>query len=143
MGHSEGNFLDSPSRRIYSHSHTYLVLKISPILEALWSFRPQTFFASQQSTKEPTMSRLKLLSLTLILLVLAGCQVDPNKTPPASSNASNASSDGKIAITTSSEEARKEFLAGRDLTEKLRLTDSIQHFDKAIALDPNFALAHL
>jgi len=89
------------------------------------------------------MSRLKLLSLTLILLVLAGCQVDPNKTPPASSNASNASSDGKIAITTASEEARKEFLAGRDLTEKLRLTDSIQHFDKAIALDPNFALAHL
>lgn len=51
--------------------------------------------------------------------------------------------EGKIAVTTSSEEARKEFLAGRDLAEKLRITDSIAHFDKAIALDPNFALAEL
>lgn len=85
------------------------------------------------------MSRLTLLCLVLVLLVFAGCQVEPNKTAPASSN----TSDGKIAITTASEEARKEFLAGRDLAEKLRLTDSIQHFDKALALDPNFALAHL
>src|SRR6185369_17039991 len=29
------------------------------------------------------------------------------------------------------------------LQEKLRITDSIAHFDKAISLDPNFALAHL
>src|SRR6185295_3936864 len=50
---------------------------------------------------------------------------------------------GKIAVTTSSEEARKEFLAGRDLSEKLRITDSIAHFDKAISLDPNFALSEL
>jgi tetratricopeptide (TPR) repeat protein len=91
--------------------------------------------------KEPAMPRLKLFSLILVLLALAGCQVEPNKTTPASSN--NTTSDGKIAITTASEDARKEFLAGRDLSEKLRLTDSIQHYDKAIALDPNFALAHL
>lgn len=89
------------------------------------------------------MSRLKPLSFLLILFVLGGCQVEPSKTPPASSNAANSSSDGKIAVTTTSEEARKEFLAGRDLSEKLRITDSIQHYDKAIALDPNFALAHL
>ena len=82
------------------------------------------------------MSRLKPLSLVLILLALAGCQVDPNKTSPASSSSANASSDGKIPISTKSEEARKEFLAGRDLSEKLRITDSIQHYDKAIALDP-------
>ena len=49
----------------------------------------------------------------------------------------------KLAVTTSSDEARKEYLAGRDLQEKLRITDSIQHFDKAISLDPNFALAEL
>lgn len=42
-----------------------------------------------------------------------------------------------MPVTTSSEEARKEFLAGRDLT------DLIAHYDKAIALDPNFALAEL
>ena len=80
------------------------------------------------------------LTLLIGALILSSCQpVEPNKT--ASSNASEKS--GKIAVTTSSEEARKEFLAGRDLSEKLRLTDSIQHFDKAISLDPNFALAHL
>jgi tetratricopeptide (TPR) repeat protein len=56
---------------------------------------------------------------------------------PANANA------GKLAVTTSSDEARKEYLAGRDLQEKLRITDSIQHFDKAISLDPNFALAEL
>ena len=88
------------------------------------------------------MLRLKSLSRILILLVLAGCQVEPNKTTTANSSAAP-NSDGKIAITTSSEEARKEYLAGRDLSEKLRITDSIQHYDKAIALDPNFALAHL
>src|SRR5690349_83436 len=87
------------------------------------------------------MLRLKSLSLILVLLALAGCQVEPNKTTASTGN--KASSDGKIAITTTSEEARKEFLAGRDLSEKLRITDSIQHYDKAIALDPNFALAHL
>src|SRR5215210_2755697 len=50
---------------------------------------------------------------------------------------------GKIPVTTSSEEARKEFLQGRDLAERLLAQDSIQHFDKAITLDPNFALAEL
>jgi tetratricopeptide (TPR) repeat protein len=49
----------------------------------------------------------------------------------------------KIPITTASEEARKEFLAGRDLAERLLATDSIQHFDKAISLDPKFAFAEL
>ncbi len=51
--------------------------------------------------------------------------------------------DGKIPVTTTSEEARKEFLVGRDMAENLSLTNSLEHFDKAIALDPNFALAHL
>ena len=80
------------------------------------------------------------LALLIGALIFSSCQpVEPNKT--ASPTAANTS--GKISVTTASEEARKEFLAGRDLSEKLRLTDSIQHFDKAIALDPNFALAHL
>jgi tetratricopeptide (TPR) repeat protein len=50
---------------------------------------------------------------------------------------------GKIPITTASEEARKEFLAGRDLSDRLLIQDSVQHYDKAISLDPNFALAEL
>ncbi|HKZ79468.1 MAG TPA: tetratricopeptide repeat protein [Pyrinomonadaceae bacterium] len=50
---------------------------------------------------------------------------------------------GKIPSTSASEEARKEFLWGRDLAERLLIQDSIQHFDKAISLDPTFALAEL
>ena len=52
-------------------------------------------------------------------------------------------SDGKIPITTKSEEAKKEFVQGRDLFERLQANDSLQHFDKALALDPNFAAAEL
>jgi tetratricopeptide (TPR) repeat protein len=49
----------------------------------------------------------------------------------------------KIPITTSSEEARKEFLEGRSLAEKLQATNSLQHFERAIALDSNFATAYV
>lgn len=80
--------------------------------------------------------------LLLCAIVLAGCQMEPGK-PTSSTTSESATKTGKIAITTSSEEARKEFLAGRDLSEKLKVTDSIQHFDKALSLDPNFALAEL
>src|SRR5215207_2742455 len=76
------------------------------------------------------------------LAVVACQQVEPN-TATASTTPTATANNGKIPVTTSSEEARKEFLAGRDLSEKLRLTDSISHFDKAISLDPNFALAEL
>ena len=46
-------------------------------------------------------------------------------------------------MTTSSAEARAEFLKGRDNFEKLLITDSIAHFQKAVSLDPNFAWAEL
>ena len=55
----------------------------------------------------------------------------------------NASSGAKIPITTKSEEARAEFLQGRDLSERLLGQESLQHFDKAVALDPDFAFAEL
>ena len=93
------------------------------------------------------MHRSKVLVLFLALIVasviaLSGCaNVEDGKTPVAANNPGSAS--GKIPVTTSSEEARKEFLQGRDLNEKLLIQDSIQHFDKAISLDPNFALAEL
>ena len=81
--------------------------------------------------------------LLAIILTASACQeVDTPRS--ANSSASPATSNsGKIAVTTKSEEARKEFLAGRDLADKLRITDSLEHFDKAIALDPEFALAQL
>jgi len=51
--------------------------------------------------------------------------------------------DGKIPITTPSEAAKKEYLQGRDLADNLRVTDALEHFDKALALDSTFAIAHL
>lgn len=85
------------------------------------------------------LSRSFLWVVLFSALAVLSCQ----QANTATASAPTAGNDGKIPITTSSEEARKEFLAGRDLQEKLRLTDSIAHFDKAISLDPNFALAEL
>ncbi|HEU4837285.1 MAG TPA: hypothetical protein VFS90_22835, partial [Pyrinomonadaceae bacterium] len=85
------------------------------------------------------LSRSFLWVVLFSALAVLSCQ----QANTATASAPTAGNDGKIPVTTSSEEARKEFLAGRDLQEKLRLTDSIAHFDKAISLDPNFALAEL
>jgi tetratricopeptide (TPR) repeat protein len=95
------------------------------------------------------MSRNRFTPLLLAIIVaatvaLAGCATadqSASKGPVATNTDPNAS--GKIPVTTSSEEARKEFLQGRDLNEKLLIQDSIAHFDKAISLDQNFASAEL
>jgi tetratricopeptide (TPR) repeat protein len=49
----------------------------------------------------------------------------------------------KVPLTTSSPEALELFLQGRDLVEKIRLQESREYFQKALAKDPNFAMAHL
>ena len=90
-------------------------------------------------------SILVLLSLIFAsTVVLTGCSnvAESNETKTTAENKGSAAA-GKIPITTSSEEARKAFLQGRDLNEKLLIQDSIAHFDKAISLDPNFAWAEL
>lgn len=83
-----------------------------------------------------------VLFLTIVVAlgvaVFSGCAT-VNEETPATASANN----GKIPITTASEEARKELIQGRDLAERLLIQDSIQHFDKAISLDPNFALAEM
>ena len=88
------------------------------------------------------LRHLGYAALLISALTFLACEpVGPNN---ATSRApATAAKDGKIPITTASEEARKEFVAGRNLAEKLRLTDSVPHFDKALSLDPNFALAEL
>lgn len=93
---------------------------------------------------QTTKTRISILSFAVFCLVVAlnGCaNMEAPKSPAGPAVASNDS--GKIPVTSASEEARKEFLQGRDLSEKLLIQDSIQHFDKAIALDPGFALAEL
>jgi tetratricopeptide (TPR) repeat protein len=85
---------------------------------------------------------LAIVAVVVAVAALSSCaKVEEGKV--ASNNSTASGETGKIPVTTSSEEARKEFLQGRDLSEKLLIQDSIQHFDKAISLDPNFALAEL
>lgn len=57
--------------------------------------------------------------------------------------AATASAADRIPVTTSSEEARKLYLEGRDLAEKLRATDAKARFEKAVAADPSFALGYV
>jgi len=68
-------------------------------------------------------------------LVLVGCALAGTKATKTSGEA------GKIPITTSSDEAKQAYLKGRDLAEKLRATDAHAQYQKAVELDPNFALA--
>jgi tetratricopeptide (TPR) repeat protein len=81
---------------------------------------------------EPT----RFISIVLVVLSAASWSVCDQTDAPA-----NAAASGKVPITTKSEEARSEFLQGRELSDKLRVQDSLTHFDKAIALDPDFASA--
>ena len=81
---------------------------------------------------------LSILIFT-ILAIAAGC----NNAGSGGTNGGEAAKGEKVPITTASDEAKQEYLKGRDLAENLRLVDSHAHFDKAISLDPNFALAEL
>jgi len=48
-----------------------------------------------------------------------------------------------VPITTSSEKARELYIKGRDLAENVRNQESIEYFERALELDPDFAMAHL
>ncbi len=50
---------------------------------------------------------------------------------------------GKMPITAASDEARKLYVDGRDLLERLRGTDARRLFEQAVAKDPNFALGYV
>ena len=87
----------------------------------------------------------KSMRLTFIVVLALSfvATIACNKSDGGSQSASASTDSGKISITTKSEEARKEFVAGRELAEKLRAQDSVAHLDKAIALDPDFAAGEL
>ncbi len=73
------------------------------------------------------MKMMYLLISIFFFAVLPGCE---------------SNDDGRIPITTSSEEALQNFIKGRDLFEKLRGQESLQYLAKAIEIDSNFALAY-
>jgi tetratricopeptide (TPR) repeat protein len=79
------------------------------------------------------MNTCKRISRLLVLAFVAG----------ALFGCSRPADDGKIPITTKSDEARKEYLAGRDLLDGQKLHDATVHLDKAIAADTGFAMAYL
>src|SRR4051794_13860687 len=81
-------------------------------------------------------SHLMVAGVVLGLATLSACDKTNTSAMPADAG-------GKIPITTKSEDARKEFLLGRDLSEKLQGQESLEHFNKAVALDPEFATAEL
>ena len=87
------------------------------------------------------------LALVWILGVAAGvatCACAKKEAPaPTAETKPTPSNAGKIPVTTASADAKTEFLQGRDLAERLVITDSIAHFEKAATLDPTFALAEL
>ena len=81
----------------------------------------------------------RFMSLIAVALGVMSCLACNKSAAPSIASAS----EGKIPITTKSDEARREFLQGQSLADRLLGQDSLQHFDKAIALDPNFASAEL
>jgi len=80
-----------------------------------------------------------------VLCATGGCAKKEEAQPAAAveAPAPTPAGGGKIPVTTASAEAKTEFLQGRDNFEKLLITDSIAHFQKAVSLDPNFAWAEL
>jgi tetratricopeptide (TPR) repeat protein len=93
------------------------------------------------------MRSIRSFALIGILGVAAGIAVSAcakKEAPaPVAATQPTPANGGKIPVTTASADAKTEFLQGRDLAEKLRITDSHAHFEKAASLDPHFALAEL
>ncbi len=48
-----------------------------------------------------------------------------------------------MSVTTHSREAYREFLLGREASDKFYNNEALRHFEKAVALDSNFAMAYL
>ena len=88
--------------------------------------------------RNKTMQVLLAASVVLSAAGLTACN-------QSSGNASSAAAayGGKLPVTSRSEQAKQEFLEGRDLSERLLGQESLQHFDKALSLDPEFASAEL
>ena len=83
---------------------------------------------------KPIQQNVWIVTILIGTAALAAC---------SKTNATVSADGGKLPVTTQSEEARKEFLIGRDLSERLLGQESLAHFDTAIALDPEFATAEL
>jgi tetratricopeptide (TPR) repeat protein len=97
------------------------------------------------------------LILGLVAALAIGCSKDKDATKatgkkvaesgvsavPSSELGPNAKVEGKtISVTTQSKEALAELEAGRDLVENIRHAEAVERLQKAVELDPEFAMAH-
>jgi tetratricopeptide (TPR) repeat protein len=76
----------------------------------------------------------------LLLALLSACDRGESRTETAGATAPAAA--GAVAITTASEDARRLYLQGRDLSEQLRAHEGRELYRKALQADPSFAMAH-
>jgi tetratricopeptide (TPR) repeat protein len=90
----------------------------------------------------PTAPRSPLHRITplLLLALLSACDRGESRTDTAGATVPGTT--GAVAITTASDEARRFYLQGRDLTEQLRAHEGRELYRKALEADPGFAMAH-
>ena len=87
------------------------------------------------------MQRSGRILITSAVLLSATLWSACNKSDSSAARANAA--DSKVPITTKSDEAKKEFLTGQDLSDRLLVQESFAHFQKAAELDPDFATNEL
>lgn len=80
----------------------------------------------------------RILSVLCLAPLVAGCHSPQSAS--ASATSGGATGDGKISITTHSDEARALFLRGRALSENLQVHAGHAAFAQAVAIDPSFAM---
>ena len=85
-------------------------------------------------------SRLIHSSPLLLLALLSACDRAESRTETAGATVTAAA--GTVPITAASEDARRLYLQGRDLTENLRAHDGRKLYAQALEADPSFAMAH-
>ncbi|HUF36803.1 MAG TPA: tetratricopeptide repeat protein [Gemmatimonadales bacterium] len=89
----------------------------------------------------PAAPRSPLFFSTPLLLfaLLSSCDRGGTQTETAGATVPAAA---RIPITTASDDARRLYLQGRDLTEQLRAHDGRELYRQALQADPSFAMAH-
>ena len=86
---------------------------------------------------------LCVLTLCSLALFLSACGQKNEPTAIVETTAEAPPPAAKMPLTTSSDEARAEFKDGRALFDNLHFTEAAPFFERAIELDPGFAIGHL
>jgi tetratricopeptide (TPR) repeat protein len=88
------------------------------------------------------------LGTAVLLTALSGCDAGRARTESAGAAttidtaAGTWANKGAVPLTTASADARRLYLEGRALSAQLRAHDGREHFRRAAAADPSFAMAH-